>query len=595
MPKKSIAVGNSSFIDLIRESFYYVDKTAAFRPLVESGNFVDLITRPRRFGKTLFMDSLKHFLAIDPTDPGNPAKQKSLFRGLKVLEDEAFCARFMGQVPILFMSLKGVDAATFEAAYLKLVPKIVEATKNHAYLLESPRLDDDDKELLQRYRSLDFLRDPANIDIAAGFLRNMLGFLARHFERQAMLFLDEYDVPLAKAAARGYYTPMRDFFRTLLDPLKPEAGLIVNDRPVLQKAILTGCLRVSKESIFTDVNNFTINTVLSSNANLSACMGFTEMEVGDLLGYYGLTAKKNLVKRWYDGYRFGASEIYSPWDVLSFCQALLGSDSSVDFKPGNYWIGTSSNEVIDEFLGFLTEDDADKMQRLVDGESIETQINEELTYADFARHKSEDFWTLLLFTGYLTVEKPLGGRQYLLRIPNEEIRDTFITRVKARFSQDNSVMAQHGVRFAQAAGRGNICAMSEILEPLLRSYVSVRDAASRAPAENYYQGFLAALLACAGGRVQNFRANAEAGDGYADIVFVTGSGPERVGVVIELKRALRGQNVRTLMETALRQIDERRYGDIFDEALCSRYYAYGIVFRGKNCLVGGGVLRNVLV
>lgn len=301
MQKKTIAVGNSSFTTLIEDGHYYVDKTACFRPLIESGNFVDVITRPRRFGKTLFMDSLRLFLAIDPAKPGNAAKQEKLFNGLKVAEDQDFCRNYMGQVPLLFISLKDVEGATFEAAYRVLASKIIVSAKRHAYLLDSPRLDDDDKGLLRKYQSSDVMRDLANIDIAADFLKNMLTFLAKHFDRQAMLFLDEYDVPLAKAASRGYYNSMRDFIRTLFAVLKPEADFELYDRPFLKKPVLTGCLRVSKESIFTGVNNFSINTICSENVSLSACMGFTEPEVRAFLDYYGMSSRKQAVKHWYDG------------------------------------------------------------------------------------------------------------------------------------------------------------------------------------------------------------------------------------------------------------------------------------------------------
>ena len=593
MQKKTIAVGNSSFIALIEDQHYYVDKTACFKPLLDSGNFIDLITRPRRFGKTLFMDSLRLFLAINPANPGSTAKQERLFNGLKVREDKNFCDKYMGQVPVLFLSLKGVEGASFEAAYRALVQKLVDAAKTHAYLLDSPRLDEEDKKLLREYQSRDFMRDLANIDYASSFLKNMLFFLARHFDRQAMLFLDEYDVPLAKAASRGYYNAMCDFVRAFFDTLKPEAGLVLNDRPVLKKAVLTGCLRVSKESIFTGVNNFSINTICSDNVSLSACMGFTESDVLALLDYYGLSSRKQDVKHWYDGYRFGSNDIYSPWDVLNFCQCALSSKNPLEFKPDNYWIGTSSNDLIDEFLGFLTEEDAERMQTLIDGGSIELQINDELNYSDIRRHQSEDFWTLLLFTGYLTIAKHVGYKKYSLRIPNEEIRNTFRRRVQIRFSVENRSFAAHGLKLAEAATRGDVGGMAKVLEPLLKNYVSVRDTATKAPAENYYHGFLSALFACAGNRINDFQSNAESGYGFADIVFSSGYGTDRLGIVIEIKRTARPEELLDAVDNALKQIDEKNYAECLRRMRCRKYYAYGIAFCGKNCEVGGGTLREV--
>lgn len=593
MKKKTIAVGNSSFTALIEDNHYYVDKTACFKPLIESGNFVDLITRPRRFGKTLFMDSIRLFLAIDPANPGNAAKQERLFKDLKVAEDQDFCREYMGQVPVLFLSLKDVEGATFEAAYRVFASKIVVSAKRHAYLLDSPRLDDDDKALLRKYQTSDVMRDLANIDIAADFLKNMLTFLAKHFDRQGMLFLDEYDVPLAKAASRGYYNSMRDFMRAFFAVLKPEADFELYDRPFLKKAVLTGCLRVSKESIFTGVNNFSINTICSENVSLSACMGFTEPEVRALLDYYGMSSRKQDVKHWYDGYRFGTDEIFSPWNVLNFCQCALKSTNPLEFEPDNYWIGTSSNDVIDEFLGFLTEKDAERMQTLIDGGNIELGINEELNYSDISRHKSEDFWTLLLFTGYLTIAKPVGCKKYLLRIPNEEIRNTFRSRVQARFSGENSSFAAYGLRLAEAAATGDAPGMAKVLEPLLRTYISARDPATRAPGESCYDGFLSALFSCAGSRIDDFQSNYESGDGYADIVFSSGFSTERVGIVIEIKRASRPEGLLDSVNSALKQIDEKDYAECFRRMRCSKYYAYGIAFCGKQCEVGGGKLRDI--
>ncbi len=307
-----------------------------------------------------------------------------------------------------------------------------------------------------------------------------------------MLLIDEYDVPLEKAASSGYYEEMRLFLRDFLSILKPEDAPRAGGLPVLEKAVLSGSLPVSEEEIFPGVDH--ADTVLSGSASLSASIGFTEAEVGKLLNTYGLAGCSKDVKERYDGYQFGSVKIYCPWDVLNFCQDAFASNDVKTAEPDNYWINTGSNDAIDEFLGFLTEEDAGRMQTLLDGGSIELNIKKELSYADFERHESQDFWTLFLFAGYLTVEKHLGGRNCLLRIPNEEIRQTIRSRVSARFSSQNAAFAAHGIKLAEAAVTGNASRMAKVLEPLLRTYVAVRDAATRAPTVNYYHGFLSALF-----------------------------------------------------------------------------------------------------
>ena len=417
--KKTIAVGNSSFVTLIEDENYYVDKTAYIKAVMESGHAVDVITRPRRFGKTLFMDTLHAFLTVT----FDRARQQAWFKGLKIAEDKVFCEKFLGQFPVIFLSLKGVEGQNFQWAYRSFTRKLVTEAKRHEYLLESPRLGDEEKAMLRSYSSQMFMRELSNLDLAESFLGNMIAMLAKHYEKQVVLLVDEYDVPLARAAERGYFSEMRDLLKAFLGPLKPETGPIVNGRPVLKKAVFTGCLRVSKESIFTGVNNFAANTVCTENdPALSAAMGFTPDEVNEMLRYYDLESVRDVVKHWYDGYRFGRQDIYSPWDLISFCSKASKTSDPAARVPENYWTATSGNVVIDEFLGFLSDADADRMQLLVDGGVIEVEINEQLTYAGMAFHKLEDFWTILLFTGYLTVAERLGPKRFLLKIPNEEIR-----------------------------------------------------------------------------------------------------------------------------------------------------------------------------
>lgn len=566
--KKSLAVGDSSFVSIIERKSYYVDKTGYIKTVMESGNFVQLITRPRRFGKTLFVDALSNFLAVNPTDPCDTSFQKELFDGLAITRHKEFCQQYMGKVPVLSLSFKGCDGTDFASAYRALMSYFATVAQKHEYLLESEKLSKWDKSLFSSYCSLQFMQNLENKSVTVGFISGMVTFLAKHFERRVVLLIDEYDVPLAKASSRGYYADMCEFIRGCLQVLKPEFGPTIEGLPVLRNAVLTGCLRVSKESIFTGVNNFSVDTVCSDSDAYACAMGFTEAETSKILDYYDLSSRKKDVKQWYDGYRFGSHEIYCPWDVINFCSAARIASNPKNYAPQNYWSGTSGPEVIDEFLGFLSGDEADRMQTLLDGGTIELAVNDQLTYADIANHKSQDFWTLLLYTGYLTVSERLGAGRLSVRIPNEEIRHTFQARVQQRFSKVNQSFVEHGVKFAQAAVSGDIDAMINVLEPLLRNYVSVRDTATRAPAENYYHGFLAALLASAGESVQDFRSNVEAGNGYADIVFSNGFGSKRVGVVIEIKYVKKPEYLRSSVEGALAQIDSKGYGEFFEKMRC---------------------------
>ena len=560
---------------------------------METGEVVQLITRPRRFGKTLFMDTLATFLSVNPDNPNDNSQEASLFAGLSILKEEAFCRRWMGKVPTLFISLKDIEGSSFNEAFARLADLLAITAQNHVYLLESPRLTYFEKKRLEASMNLSFENSLQNRMTAGTFLRDLLTCLAKHYEHPAVLLIDEYDVPLAKAAPGGYYDEMTLFMRNFLSILKPESSPKLKGLPILRKAVLTGCLRVSKESIFTGLNNLSVNTVCSeNNIVLSSVMGFTEGEVDEMLLYYGLTSRKEDVRRWYDGYRIGGEDLFCPWDVVNFCNAAQKSADPQSIHPQNYWAGTSGNDIIDEFLNFLTETDADRMQTLLDGGEIELRINEQLSYSDFSLHRSEDFWTLLLFSGYLTVAKAMNAQTFALKIPNAEIRDTFEDRVHARFSIENRSFAEHGKKLAKAALAGSVDGIQAVLAPLLKEYVSVRDAASRAPAENYYHGFLAALFACAGSIIEKFRSNAEAGDGYADLAFASSNQANKIGVIIEVKRTARDANMLEALDAALKQIEEKNYSAICGQLSCRKYYAYAFVFHGKHCLVGGGKLKS---
>ncbi len=581
--KKGLAVGGDAFADLVRKNCYYVDKTLFIRTIMESQSKVLLLMRPRRFGKTLFMDTIKSFLQVNFGDPGNSEAQKALFSGLRITEDMTFCDQFMGQCPVISITLKDVEGLTFESAYVHFALILVDIVSSYDFLLNSPRLSDIEKKTLRNYLTPGYLTNLQNFGDCQDFLKNLTAWLAKHFERQVVLLIDDYDAPLASAVQHGYYAEMLELMRSFLgQALKAKANTASDASAYLKKAVLTGCLH----EFLLNSNNFDVNTVCMQRGPLASAIGFTDSEVDTLLQYYRLESKKDVVKGWYDGYQIGQTEIYCPWDVIHFCNDILAEDVDLEtFIPENYWANTSGNNVIDEFLNFLSEEDADWMQTLIDGGEIELNINEKLTYSDFVHHESRDFWTLLLYSGYLTVvgrvaEKP---NWYKVRIPNEEIRDTFEQNVRQHFSRSNKQSAHYGEDLARTILSGDAAGVRKLLLTLLRKYVSVRDSATKSPPENYYQGFLTAILACAGDIVQNFRSNQEAGSGFADIVFT--SSDWDTGVVIELKRCAKVSDMRATAQSALEQIRTKDYVQALDDYGCHSGHAFGISFCGKGCFV----------
>ncbi len=448
--------------------------------------------------------------------------------------------------------------------------------------MDSPKLSVEKKKLLERYKDLDYLKNLDHKDDLMSFLSDMVELISTHYARRVVVLIDEYDVPLDKAADYGFYEEMLSVIRGFLSSaLKPDS----TSAQYLEKAILTGCLRVSKESTFTGFNNPRVNTVCSENPSLTEAIGFTEAEVKEMLRYYGIESLFDSVKQWYDGYRLGESEIYCPWDVINFCADAVEIGLEKFKGPKNYWINTSGNKRIDEFLGFLSGEDTERMQTLLDGGTIDITINEQLNYDDLKKHNPNDFWTILLYTGYLTIDEslPESSSSFRLRIPNDEVRDTFRVKVLNRFSSGNAQFANHGKMIAKALLAGDTREIRLKLNELLQSYVSVRDAATKAPAENFYHGFLSAVFISAKEIIDNFHSNVEAGDGYADIVFT--SKDEDIGVVIEIKHTPKREGSLDLAKEAIGQIEEKRYTSYFRDSDCKRIYAYGVVFFGKNCKV----------
>ncbi len=573
-------LGMDSLLDFQKGDLYYVDKTPFIKAVIESAARVLLITRPRRFGKSLFMDTIFRFLAIDPQNPGNSEANAKLFSGLKILEDREFCDAYMGQYPVISLSLKSIEGVDFTHAYRKFASCVSESAALFSFLLKSPRLNANEKETFAHYTKKDFLRELENKDYIKDSLADMILFLGKHFQRQVVVLIDECDVPLDKAARYGYYNEMVPLIQGFLErALKPDPVTA----EYLKKAVLTGCLHVGKGSTISGFNNLDANTVCSQDLSLSEAIGFTTSEVKELLHYYGLDSRFRDIQRWYDGYRFADSEIYCPRDLLNFCSDAIRNPNPHTYLPQNYWTNTSGNGVVDEFLGFLSGEETEKMQTLVDGGEIEVDINKTLDYIELKKHNPQDFWSLLLFTGYLTIAEKLPKTisRYKLRITNEEVRDTFIKRVQERFSANNKKFLNDSQELALALVSGDIDAVSMKLKYLLQRFVSIRDRATRAKPENFYHDFLLGIFTVLKESISAFRFNAEAGNGYADILF--SSADEKVGVIIKVQVSDECEEIMSLAPKALDQITEKVYEQYFQDLPCQKIYAYGLAFFDKDC------------
>lgn len=581
---KRIAKGCEFFEDVISENCYYVDKTAFLKTLLdEDQSSVLLITRPRRFGKTLTLTTARSFLSINSEDPGNTARQKELFRNTAVYQDQDFCRRFMGQYPVVFMSLKSVSGNNFKQAFLSFADLLYGVAIQFEYLLSSDRLGELEKKLIKLSFDYDKLHDADNPNILKDFLKNLCLCLRSHFRIKPIILIDEYDVPLNKAEANGYYDDMVVLIRDFL-------GNALKTNGDIKKAILTGCLRVSKESIFTGLNNFAVNTVIDSDPNFKAAIGFTEPEVDELLKYYGLDGYKALVKSSYDGYSFGGTEMYCPWDVLFFVDAgykLIRNNEAHKIKAANFWINSSGNDIIDEFMGFITPENAQSMQRLVNGESIQAAINEALSYRDLHKHDINDFWTIMLFTGYLTIDDGYpyaNDNKFYVRIPNQKVRECFEQRI-LNFYRENPAVRKSSTDLVNAFITGNTGQICSILMNVMQTFLSVRDPATKSPQENYYHGLLNGLLINSSSLTRNYASNHESGDGYPDITFQ--SADFKTGVVIELKYCSDYAHMQDLAARAIsEQIDAKNYDANFtSDPNVRQILNYGICFCKKNCVV----------
>ena len=578
--RKGIAAGTDDYSKVIYDKCYFVDKTSLIKDVfAQNKSEVLLISRPRRFGKTLTMSMFYHFLSINHNKPEDLSSHVELFKDTQIYQDREFCQQYMGHYPVIFLSLKSVEGINFETAYQKLAEIIYGLVDSQfRFLLQSNELSDGNKRDLQYLLDLDNLEKVSSSVKLQFSLQKLTQFLYQHYGKKAIVLIDEYDVPLAKASVRGYYNQMVDVIRGML-------GNVLKTNTYLKKAVLTGCLRVSKESIFTGLNNISVNTVFSRDVELATGVGFTKDETIDMLDYYGLSSFYNIVKEWYDGYNFANHEMFCAWDVVNFCAEAIRLENCQDMIPQNYWINTSSNDLIYQFLGYLTEQDAVDMQTLVDGGTISKKIRENLNYEDLKQHESDDFWSMLLYTGYLTVAGhsnfDVASSELNLRIPNKSIRNCFKEKIQDYFTKAPT-QVQKAARILECIFNADPKQLRLAINDALAKFISFRDVSTSAPKEYYYHGFLNGVFSTQTEHLMNYVSNPEAGNGYADIIFL--SKDSLLGVVLELKYTADGNELVPTAKVALKQIEEKRYVEVFKKnGITEKVHAFGISFNHKSC------------
>ena len=564
---KKLPVGIEDFSEITNGRYYFVDKTAFIRDLALNHDKVNLITRPRRFGKTLNMNMLETFFAI--------GGDKTAFDGLEISKDKDFCNTYMGKYPVISISLKELDGLSFESAFKLVKNYIADEAGKFLFLADSDKLDAKDKADFQALLLKDefgvSMMDDAALKTSLKFL---CGLLYKHYGVKPILLIDEYDVPLDKANQHGYYDEMVDLIRKLF-------GNVLKTNIDLEFAVLTGCLRISKESIFTGLNNFSVFPV--NEPTFSDYFGFTDKEVRDMLEYFNFTDLYPMLKEWYDGYHFGDTEIYCPWDIIKYCSDLLRLQqrkADATLEPKNYWINTSENTVIRQLIVQSDEQTKEDIEKLIAGESLQKEINESLTYSDIYKDETS-IWSLMLATGYLTFDS-YSGHTYSIRIPNTEIRSIFAEQVMKWFNDETGKEPERIEALCSAVENGDAQGFEKSFSDYLLDTISIRDTSVRkARKENFYHGVLLGLF----GHRRNWiiKSNAEAGDGYSDILIKNRR--KSVGIIIEMKYAEDYDLMEAACADALAQIDDKRYDKAFADDRIKTIYKYGVACCKKECKV----------
>lgn len=556
--RKKLPIGIDSFEKIRRDNFFYVDKTKLIEQLLEQWGEANLFTRPRRFGKSLNMSMLRYFFEIG-TDP-------SLFDGLYIAEKKELCEEYMGKYPVVSISLKGVNAENFADACSFLIKIINAEARRLQFLEDSDRLNKSDKQLFQKL--LDSGMDQSTLIYS---IRELSELLEKHYGEKVIILIDEYDVPLAKANERGYYQEMVLLIRNLF-----ENALKTNDS--LKFSVLTGCLRVAKESIFTGLNNFKVYAI--TDVDFDEYFGFTDAEIRDMLHAYELDAHYETVKEWYDGYRFGKVDVYCPWDVINYCDSHI---SDPNLSPKNYWTNTSGNEVIRHFIESVKEEKKltrMELEQLVNGGVVQKEISQELTYKELY-DSMDNIWSTLFMTGYLTQRGEPNGNRYNLVIPNREIRNIITDHILKLFKDDVEKDGEMVGRFCDALLEGKPELVEQLFTAYMKKTISVRDTFVRRPTkENFYHGILLGILSFKAGWLVS--SNREAGDGFSDIMISIYDSD--VGIIIEVKYAEDG-DLEAECKKAIDQIETKSYEEAFLDADVRKILKYGIACNRKQCRV----------
>ena len=555
---KKLPIGIENFEKLRQEDFYYIDKTRLIEQLLTRWGEVNLFTRPRRFGKSLNMSMLQSFFEI--------GKDKTLFDGLRISDNQELCEKYQGKFPVVSVSLKGINGATYEEARRFLIKTINEEARRLSVLSDSTELDETDHELLTQLKKKEMTNDSLVYSI-----RELTELLEKHYGSKVIVLIDEYDVPLAKANENGYYDEMVLLIRNLF-----ENALKTNSS--LKFAVLTGCLRIAKESIFTGLNNFKVYSI--TDKSFDETFGFTDAEVKELLRYYGQEKYYETVKEWYDGYRFGNVDVYCPWDVINFCSDHLADPG---LEPKNYWANTSGNSVISHFIDSVGKPQKltrMELEQLVNGGIVQKEINSELTYKELYS-SIDNLWSTLFMTGYLTQRGEPSGNRYNLVIPNREIRNIITNHILKMFKENVKDDGKTVSDLCDALLNQNPEKVELIFTEYMKKTISIRDTFAQKPTkENFYHGLLLGIL----GFKENWSvmSNRESGDGFGDILICIED--EDVGIVIEVKYADDG-NLQGECEKALQQIIDIRYTEALEQEGIHTIIKYGIACYRKKCKV----------
>ena len=558
---KKLPLGIENFKEMRTQQFYYIDKTGLIRDLLENIGKVNLFTRPRRFGKTLNMSMLKYFFEV-----GSDA---ALFEGLEISEEQELCEEYMGKFPVISVSLKDVSGNSFNEAVEMLRGVIGKEALRFQFLMQSDILSETER---SQYEALIELNEKKEYAMSNNVLVDSLlilsNLLQKHYEKNVILLIDEYDVPLDRAYRNGYYDEMVEFIRKMF-------GKALKTNDSLQFAVLTGCLRISKESIFTGLNNFKVYTV--NDVLYNEYFGFTDKEIQELLSYYGFTENYDAVREWYDGYQFGSLHIYCPWDVVNYCADLRSGNTK---KPQNYWVNTSGNDIIKRFVDKAKAATKNEIELLISGGSIKKRIHQELTYRDLDS-RIDNLWSLLYTTGYLTQCGEDENGMTELVIPNREIRWIFTEQINEWFHEEVEKDSRKLESFCGAFEKNDVSAIEEGFTAYLQKTISIRDTNTKKDMkENFYHGILLGLFAYMDDWL--VMSNAESGEGYSDIAIEVES--KEIGIVIELKY-VEDADFDAGCRKAIQQIKDRNYGEILVKDGMKTIYRYGIACYKKRCKV----------